>query len=106
MVTVTTSPPVTIQLPAMMRPRHGYTLLASDQSDARGVTSPASPTFFEDQDEEEKLTRPPPIVYPHDPRFDQPTPPAWQRVALILSIFISIALAVWLQNGFWIGAVI
>jgi hypothetical protein len=90
-----------------MMKRTRYTLIpSSDPSDARGLASPNSPAFFEDEDEEEKLTRAPPVVFPHDPRFDQPTPPAWQRVALILSIIISLALAVWLQNGFWIGTII
>jgi hypothetical protein len=90
----------------MMRPRHGYTLLSSDQSDVQDLISPTSPNFIFEDDEEEKLTRPRPIVYPHDPRFDQPAPPVWQRVALILCIIMSLALAVWLQNGFWIGAII
>ncbi|KAJ7468765.1 hypothetical protein FB451DRAFT_1560447 [Mycena latifolia] len=52
------------------------------------------------------LTRAPPVVYPPDPRFDVPTPPAWQRLGLILIILVSIGIAVWLQNGFWIGTII
>ncbi|KAK7029900.1 hypothetical protein R3P38DRAFT_887117 [Favolaschia claudopus] len=91
----------------MIRPRHGYTLLASEQSETQSPPSPASPLFsFDDSDDEEKLTRPRPIAYPHDPRFDQPTPPAWQRAGLILFIVSCLFLAVWLQNGFWIGAVV
>ncbi|KAJ7743257.1 hypothetical protein DFH07DRAFT_964203 [Mycena maculata] len=90
----------------MMRPRQRYSLLPS--SDDR--TSSSVPSF-EDEDEEELLTRPPPIVYPHDPRFDQPTPPTWQRVGLILIIVVSVALADWdynlesgpvhWENGLW-----
>ncbi|KAK7055113.1 hypothetical protein R3P38DRAFT_1344877 [Favolaschia claudopus] len=91
----------------MIRARHGYTLLSSEQSEPSGSTTPTSPSFFDDDDdEEEKLTRPPPIVYPQDPRFDQPTPPAWQRAGLILFILTCLFLAVWLQNGFWIGAIV
>ncbi|KAJ6507485.1 hypothetical protein DFH09DRAFT_1199917 [Mycena vulgaris] len=89
----------------MMRPR--YSLIpSSDQSDPRGLPSHSTPSFFGDEDEEELLTRAPPVVYPPDPRFEVPTPPAWQRVALILAILISLAIAVWLQNGYWIGAII
>lgn len=89
----------------MMRPRYAL-LPSSDPGDPIDLASPRSPTYFEDEDEEEMLTRAPPPVYPPDARFDQPTPPAWQRVALILVIIFSLALAVWLQNGFWIGAII
>ncbi|KAJ6507499.1 hypothetical protein DFH09DRAFT_281353 [Mycena vulgaris] len=89
----------------MMRPR--YSLIpSSDQSDPRGLPSHSTPSFVGDEDEEELLTRAPPVVYPPDPRFEVPTPPAWQRVALILAILISLAIAVWLQNGYWIGAII
>ncbi|KAJ7036316.1 hypothetical protein C8F04DRAFT_1258169 [Mycena alexandri] len=88
---------------AMMRPR--YTLLpSSDENVVRGTTTPSSANF--DDDEEERLTRPPRIIYPHNPRFDRPPPPTWQRVALVLAIIIAAGLAVWLQNGFWIGAII
>ncbi|KAJ7748585.1 hypothetical protein B0H16DRAFT_1725404 [Mycena metata] len=88
---------------AMMRQR--YTQLpSSDENDARGPTTP-NPASFDD-DEEERLTRPPRIIYPHDPRFDRPPPPTWQRVAIILAIIISAGLAVWLQNRFWIGTII
>ncbi|KAJ7468753.1 hypothetical protein FB451DRAFT_1560436 [Mycena latifolia] len=84
-----------------------YSLLpTSDEDDPRRLTSPSSPNFFEDEDEEEMLTRAPPIVYPPDPRFDVLTPPAWQRLGLILIILVSIGIAIWLQNGFWIGAII
>ncbi|KAJ7500723.1 hypothetical protein B0H11DRAFT_1908596 [Mycena galericulata] len=86
----------------MMRPR--YSLLpSSDESETTRLVSPRSPAFFDDEDEEEMLTRAPPIVYPPDPRFDRPVPPTWQRVGLILIILVSIGLAVYLQNGFWIG---
>ncbi|KAJ7278931.1 hypothetical protein C8J57DRAFT_1304982 [Mycena rebaudengoi] len=79
-----------------------------DSDPAEGLRSepPSSPLWFEEEDEEAMLTRAPPVVYPPDPRFDQPPPPTWQRVGLILIIIFSIALAFWLQNGFWIGAII
>nr|GAT48328.1 predicted protein [Mycena chlorophos] len=55
--------------------------------------TPHSPAFFADEDEEGMLTRIRPESYPHDPRFDVPTPPAWQRMALLLSIPVAILLA-------------
>ncbi|KAL5529830.1 hypothetical protein ACEPAF_6087 [Sanghuangporus sanghuang] len=61
------------------------------------VGSPAS-TSLDLGEEEANIGRrqPPPanrVVYAHDPRFGIPTPPAWQRVALI-------AFVVFL---FWLG---
>ncbi|KAJ7748567.1 hypothetical protein B0H16DRAFT_1888340 [Mycena metata] len=59
----------------MMRAQ--YTQLpSSDENDARGPTA-LNPASFDD-DDEERLTRPPRIIYPHDPRFDRPPPPTWQ----------------------------
>ncbi|KAJ7085392.1 hypothetical protein B0H15DRAFT_951000 [Mycena belliarum] len=90
---------------AMMRPR--YSLVpASDEDAARRLAYPASPASFDEDDEEEMLMRPSPVVYPPDPRFDMTPPPLWQRLGLILIIITSIMLAFWLQNGFWIGAII
>ncbi|KAJ7619639.1 hypothetical protein FB45DRAFT_1062998 [Roridomyces roridus] len=85
-----------------MRPR--YTLLPSNDDETDGIRPPPSPSHPRD-DEEENLTRAPPVVYPPDPRFIREPPPTWQRVALILTIIASMALAVYLQNG-WTGALI
>ncbi|KAJ7213149.1 hypothetical protein GGX14DRAFT_564187 [Mycena pura] len=84
-----------------MTMRARYTALPT--SDENEPTRPSSrpPAFFGDDDEEERLTRVPPTAYsyPPDPRFDQPTPPAWQRAGLILIILASVYFAIWLQDG-------
>ena len=80
---------------------HARALSTSDENEPLTRQSPRPPAFFGDDDEEERLTRvpPPAYSYPPDPRFEQPTPPAWQRAGLILIIFASIYFAIWLQDG-------
>lgn len=40
------------------------------------------------------------VAFIHDPRFDMPTPPKWQRVALLLTIAFLFWLAVHMRGGF------
>ena len=39
------------------------------------------------------------VAYIHDPRFDLPTPPKWQRVALLLTIAFLFWLAFHMRGG-------
>ena len=70
----------------MSRSNVQYERLSSSPS-SNDELPPYTNTTFDIAEEEESIGRSSNrAVFVHDPRFDMPTPPRWQRVALLLFI--------------------
>ncbi len=53
------------------------------------------------EDEKEHLLRQPRLQYPIDPRFHQPTPAPWKRVALLAFVGVMFWLAFSMRKKAW-----